>query len=78
MSEILARQLQAAREKLGLSQPQAAKKWGIPLPTLRHWEQNQRTPRGFALEALTAKLDAILKDPPAPSPKKRAKKAPGK
>lgn len=60
MSEELARKLKAARQKLGLSQAQAAKEWKIPKPTLVKWEQNQRTPRGFALTAITEKLDRIL------------------
>jgi DNA-binding transcriptional regulator YiaG len=70
MSEELRIKLKAAREKLGLSQSQAAGKWGIPLPTLIKWENNLRTPRGFALTALTEKLDAILSSPP---PKKGRK-----
>lgn len=65
MSEELRRKLKAARAKLGLSQSQAAKAWGIPLPTLKCWENDQRTPRGFALQALNEKLDAILAEPPA-------------
>ena len=60
MSEELQRKLKTAREKAGLSQSQASKAWGIPLKTLQHWEQNQATPRGFALRALEEKLDAIL------------------
>lgn len=60
MSEELATKLKTAREKLGLSQSQAAKAWGISLKTLQAWEQDQRTPRGFALTALMEKLDAIL------------------
>jgi len=60
MSEELRRKLKAARAKLKLSQSQAAKSWGIPLRTLISWENNQRTPRGFALTAITEKLDRIL------------------
>lgn len=60
MSEELQRKLKAAREKLGLSQSQAAKEWGVPVRTLQRWEQNQSTPHGFALKVLTEKLDAIL------------------
>lgn len=61
MSESLARKLKQARTRLNLSQSQAAKAWDIPLPTLRKWEQNAATPRGFAFRALEVKLDAILK-----------------
>ena len=62
MSEALARKLKAAREKHGLSQTQASKAWGIPLHTLTKWEQDQHTPRGFALTAIIEKLDKILSD----------------
>lgn len=60
MSEELANKLKAARAKLGLSQSEAAKAWGIKIRTLQSWEQNWATPRGFALTALVEKLDAIL------------------
>ncbi len=70
MSEEVARKVKAAREKAGLSQSQAASVWGVPKATLIKWEQNQRTPRGLALEALNAKLDAILAEPP---PRKKKK-----
>jgi DNA-binding transcriptional regulator YiaG len=73
MSEILARQLKAAREKLGLSQSQAAKEWGIPVRTLQNWEHNHQTPRGLALTAINSLLDGILNEP-----KKRDKKPPAK
>ena len=49
--------LKAAREKLHLSQSQAAKAWGISVRSLQQWEQGQREPRGLALRA----LEAILK-----------------
>lgn len=63
MSEEIARKLKAARERLGLSQSQAAKKWSVPLITLQSWEQNVRTPRGLALKALNELLDGILGAP---------------
>ena len=44
--------LKAAREKLNLSQADAAEKWGISLRSLQSWEQGQREPRGLALRAL--------------------------
>jgi DNA-binding transcriptional regulator YiaG len=70
MSEEIARKVKAARAKLELSQAQAAAVLGVPKATLIKWEQNQRTPRGLALEALNAKLDAIL-SPSALKKKKR-------
>lgn len=60
MSEQLATKLKEARQKLGLSQSQAAKAWDIPIRSLQNWEQDQATPRGFALTALMERLDAIL------------------
>ena len=60
MSQELRNKLKAAREKTGLSQSKAAKAWGIPLRTLISWENDQATPRGFALKAITDLLDGIL------------------
>ena len=60
MSKELANKLKMAREKLGLSQAQAAQAWGIPKPTLIKWENDQRTPTGFSLTQLNAMLDGIL------------------
>lgn len=60
MSEELANKLKEARRKLGLSQSQAAKAWGVPIKTLQAWEIDRNTPRGFTLKAINEKLDAIL------------------
>lgn len=60
MSKELASKLKAAREALALTQKALAEKLGVPLRTLIAWENDQRTPRGLALEALNAKLDALL------------------
>lgn len=60
MSQELRNKLKEAREKTGLSQSQAAKAWGIPLRTLISWENNQRTPQGFALKSIMELLDGIL------------------
>lgn len=60
MSEELRRKLKAARAKLGLSQSQAAKAWGVPLNTLQKWERDGATPRGLALKMLLEKLDSII------------------
>ncbi len=60
MSEELKSKLKLTRAKLGLSQSQAAKAWGIPLRTLIGWENDARTPRGFALTQLNAMLDGLL------------------
>ena len=37
------------RKKQGLTQQQFSEKYSIPLPTLRHWEQNVTTPPGYFL-----------------------------
>jgi putative transcriptional regulator len=49
-------QLKTVREKLGLSQSQAAKAWGISVRTLQQWEQGRSKPVGLAL----LKLQEIL------------------
>src|SRR5688500_17282541 len=41
--------LKAARERAGLTQPQAAKAWNVPVKSLRNWEQSLRTPHAHAL-----------------------------
>lgn len=69
MSAELASKLKAARERLGLSQSQAAKAWAIPLDTLKNWENDRRTPRGLALVTINKLLDAILAAPPPPAAK---------
>ena len=40
------------RAKLGLSQPNFAMAIGVPLSTLRNWEQRRRRPNGAALALL--------------------------
>ncbi len=48
----LATQIKAARERLGLSQSEAAAAWGVPVRTLQKWEQSSSTPRGETLARL--------------------------
>ena len=40
--------VRAIRQRLCMSQPEFAEKFGIELATLRHWEQDQREPSGPA------------------------------
>ena len=40
------------REESGLSQGKFAKKYGIPLGTLHHWEAGDRKPPEYVLELL--------------------------
>ncbi len=61
MSKELANKLRSARAKLEFTQKALAERLGVPTRTLIAWENDQYTPRGLALEALYAKLDAILK-----------------
>lgn len=61
MSKQLASKLKRARAKVEETQKEFAKRLGVVHGTLRNWEQDVATPTGLALEALNAKLDAILK-----------------
>ena len=51
--------VKAVREKLGMSQPEFAINFGIPLATLRNWEQGRRRP-----EAMARVLLRIIDDHP--------------
>lgn len=44
-----ARQVRMTRTALGLSQPEFAKRFHIPVGTLRDWEQARSTPPQFAI-----------------------------
>lgn len=55
----LASLIKEARTRADLSQSQAAKAWGIPLPTLRAWEQGVNIPGGKHL----AKLLPLIQPP---------------
>lgn len=49
------------RKISGLSQAQFSSKYNIPLPTLRHWEQEQRKCPEYVLELLEFRVRADLK-----------------
>ena len=49
-------ELKQFRKRTGLSQPAAAKHLGVPVQTLRDWEQGACEPRPLAAEALRARL----------------------
>jgi putative transcriptional regulator len=53
--------VKAIRAKLGMTQPEFARRFGFSVKTLRHWEQRQRTPEGPA----RAYLLVIDRDPQA-------------
>jgi DNA-binding transcriptional regulator YiaG len=42
----------AVRKRLHLSQPEFAHRFGFSVSTLRHWEQENRSPQGCALALL--------------------------
>jgi putative transcriptional regulator len=59
----------ALRKRMHMTQKQFARRFGISLPTLRHWERGDRRPRGTALMLLTvvrhnprAVVTALLKE----------------
>jgi len=51
--------LKAVRENLGLTQLEISKLVGIPINTIRNWEQETRTPSEWALNLL---IDRILRE----------------
>lgn len=53
--------IKAIRNRIGMSQTEFAKAFGISLGTLRHWERGDRTPRGPALVL----LNVLDKEPEA-------------
>ena len=54
----------AIRDRTGLSQPAFAKSIGVPLGTLKNWEQGRRRPEGPArvLLALIEKRPSLVQD----------------
>lgn len=56
--------VKAIREKTGMSQERFSAAFGIPIGTLRHWEQGLRTPRGTArvlLKVVDSNPAAVIK-----------------
>ncbi len=54
--------VRAARQRLGMTQPIFAAKFGVALPTLRKWEQGKRRPDGPArvlLRVIEREPDAV-------------------
>jgi transcriptional regulator with XRE-family HTH domain len=54
----IAKRLKATRERLALTQGQAADKWGVSVRAIQSWEQGKRRPRGLALRQLEAILSS--------------------
>ena len=54
--------VRAARQRLGMTQPEFASTFAVALPTLRKWEQGQRRPEGPArvlLQVIAREPDAV-------------------
>jgi putative transcriptional regulator len=57
-------EIQSARKRLGLSQPQFADVFGISVSSLRKWEQGQYAPSGAAkalLKVIAIEPDVVLR-----------------
>lgn len=52
LPELSPEEIKEGRERMGLSQFAFSVKYGIPVNTLRAWEQGQRTPRTTGLKLL--------------------------
>ena len=67
--------LKQARERAGLSQPALARAAGIPVGTLRNWEQNVREPRLPAAVKLADALGCTLDELAGRTPPKKGGKS---
>jgi transcriptional regulator with XRE-family HTH domain len=54
--QTLGKRIAAVRKAAGLSQPELAGKAGLPLNTLKNWEQDRRQPYASAVAALAEAL----------------------
>ena len=63
--------LQKARQAAGLSQPQLAEAAGVPVGTLRNWEQGRRVPLLDTAKRVADALGCTLDELAGPAPKKR-------
>ncbi|MCW5547859.1 MAG: hypothetical protein KIT44_02755 [Opitutaceae bacterium] len=70
----LSKRIEDARRILNLSQPEAAKEWGVNVRTLQDWELGRNAPRGFARAQLEKLLAEILG--PAAATGKKPPRAP--
>jgi len=53
--------IKQVREKIGMSQPEFARAFGISVSTLRHWERGDRSPHGPA----RVLLNVVAREPVA-------------
>jgi transcriptional regulator with XRE-family HTH domain len=73
--ETMGQRLRRLREAADMSQPELARAAGVPVGTLRNWEQGRRIPRfdtaAAVAWALGVSLDDLAGEPP---PRQRLKK----
>ena len=63
-AQILAARVKAVRGRLGLSQPDFARRFGLSIGTVRDWEQGRRMPEGAArvlLRVIEREPDAVAR-----------------
>jgi transcriptional regulator with XRE-family HTH domain len=76
--ETMGQRVQRFRQEAGLSQSELAAKAGVPVPTLRNWEQERSIPRvDFAAKvakALGRPLDEIVGDVAIPTEPKKLRR----
>jgi transcriptional regulator with XRE-family HTH domain len=69
--ETMGQRLQRLRQAAGMSQSQLAARAGVPLPSLRNWEQDKRTPSLDAAakvaKAIGCTLEELAGEPEMPT-----------
>jgi putative transcriptional regulator len=63
-AQILSARVKAVRGRLGLSQPDFARRFGLSIGTVRDWEQGRRMPEGAArvlLRVIEREPDAVAR-----------------
>ena len=68
--------LQSLRREKGLSQPQLAQAAGVPVGSLRQWEQGRRTPLLDAAARVAVALGVSLDELAGLAPPKRPRRRP--
>jgi putative transcriptional regulator len=75
-NQTMGQKLKALRQAAGMTQAELAKTSGLPLGTIRNWEQDYRSPllstAGLVARALNVSLDELFVPP---TPKSRARRA---
>lgn len=63
----IATRIKRARKQLGISQREAAEKWGFPVQTIQQWEHGRREPRALYAEKIESILAEIERDGKRPA-----------